>query len=268
VSSARRTEGIQLVLAVAVALSGCGGGGNAGPDAGKRRDAGASNGSVAGVCGEKRCAADETLIPNVKGCRCTRDGVRMRLGAPTDLPRDFYAQPWPLATRLRKDGSLDLDGFPTPAGASFVRNNLQLLATSTRGFGTNGALFASFDGALDAGSLPASPADSLAQESAVFLLDIDPHSPDRATRTPILCAVKEASSEYHPAHFLACRPVPGFPLRPDTLYGLYFTDGLHAANGTKLVASQRWQDVLDGRDDEPARPSSIKLSTTESTART
>jgi predicted esterase len=231
-----------------VALIGCAGSGDGGSASKAHRasDAGAGDAAMAAASCARRCAPDESHGPD---CRCTQDGARMRLG---DLADDFYAQPWPLVTRLSTDGSLDLTGYPTAAGATFVRNNLALLAKNTHGFGTNGALFASFDGALDPHSLPAAAQDSLAKDSAVVLLDIDGSSPDRGERTPIVCDYKNGASDYHPAHFLACLPVPGFPLRPDTLYALYFTDALHAADRTKVAASQRWQDVLEARDGDAA----------------
>lgn len=186
-----------------------------------------------------RCAPDETP----QGCGCSRDGVRMRFGDPRE---EYYAEPWPLSTRVRADGGLDLTGIPLPATAGFLRDNLETLATHTLGFATNGALFVAFDGAIDPRSLPSDARASTAQGASVFLAEIDPASATRGERVPLLCRYRDDATDYNPEHFLACAPFPGFPLRPATLYGLYLTDGLLDAGGEPVRASQRWRDVLDG----------------------
>ena len=190
-----------------------------------------------------RCEPQESL--DIDACACTSDGVRMRLSA---LEEGFYAQPWPLATRLRDDGTLDLEGFPAAPSASFVNNNLETFASQTHGFSTNGAIFASFDGALDPASLP-TVEDSLAEDTSVYLVEVEKGSDTRGARTPLVCSHRNDQSDYNPPNFLACMPFSGFPLRPDTTYALVFTDGLRDATGEPVRASQRLSDVLQGHDD-------------------
>src|SRR5262245_2581352 len=91
--------------------------------------------------GEDAAAGDGGV--RADGRRDDEAGVHMRLGPLTD---GFYAQPWPLATRLRGDGTPEMAGFTMPAAASFVAENLETLARNTHGFATTGAIFASFDG--------------------------------------------------------------------------------------------------------------------------
>src|SRR3954466_15128700 len=98
-------------------------GADAATDRGARgsRDAAIDGG---GAHCETRCAPDQSLSST--DCICESAGVRMRI-AP--LSEGFFAQPWPLATRLRADGTLDLDGFPAPFAALFVVLNLPTIAS-------------------------------------------------------------------------------------------------------------------------------------------
>jgi hypothetical protein len=162
------------------------------------------------------------------------------------LSEGFFAQPWPLATRLRADGTLDLDGFPAPFAALFVVLNLPTIASQTHGFSTNPAIFASFDGALEPDSLP-TVVQSLDAAAGAYLIELG-SAATAGERTPIACSYRDDASDYNPAHFLACAPVPGFPLRPRTTYALVLTDALRDAAGEALRPSQRWVDIMHGRD--------------------
>ncbi len=226
----------------ALLMCGCGGQDNELKDAGLAGAGGADAGGPGSAC-SLHCAPEESL--DADACACTSDGVRMRLSS---LKDGFYAQPWPLATRLRDDGTLDLDDFPTASNASFVNDNLDTIASHTHGFSTNGAIFTSFDGALDADSLP-TVEGSLEQDASAYLVEVEPDSATRGERTPLACSYRDGKSDYNPPHFLACMPFAGFPLRPDTTYALVLTDGLLDAKGVPVRASQRLRDVLRGRDD-------------------
>ena len=235
-----------LAALAAAALGACAGGDGDGADAGDGADdAGADAGGAtpdAGAC-ELRCAPEQSLL--LESCECSSEGVRMRLAA---LDQGFYAQPWPLATRLRDDGTLDLDGFPTPPNATFIVANLPTIASKTHGFSTNGAIFASLDGALDPDTLPG-VAESLDDGASAYLVEVERGSATRGERTPISCGYRAEATAYNPPHFLACVPFPGFALRPATRYALVLTDALLDAEGEPLRASQRLLDVLHGRDD-------------------
>jgi hypothetical protein len=167
----------------------------------------------------------------------------MRIAA---LSEGFYAQPWPLDTRLHDNGALDLSGFPTPADALFINLNLPTIERATRGFSTTGAIFTSFDGELDRDALP-TPAQSLTAKASAYLVEVEPDSDTRGERTPIACSHRKQATGYNPPNLLACVPVPGFPLRPATRYALVLTDGLRDADGKRVRASQRMRDLLAER---------------------
>lgn len=172
-------------------------------------------------------------------------GVGMRLGS---LDDGFYNQPWPLSTRLRDDGTLDLTDLPTAASAAFINNNLDLIQARTPGFSTNGAILMSFTDAVDADTLPADAEASLDDDAGVYLMNVDEDSEELGERTPILCSYRDADSAYNPPHFLSCLPLPGFSLRPATLYALVVTDAVLDADGEPLVASVVLRDALEAND--------------------
>jgi hypothetical protein len=192
---------------------------------------------------ENRCQPDEGL--DAADCSCSRGGVHMRL-AP--LSEGFYAQPWPLATRLHADGTLDLSGFPAPPAALFITANLATIEGATHGFSTNGAIFIGLDGALDPDTLP-SAEESLRDQASAYLIEVEPDSATLGERTPIGCSVRAKETAYTPANLLACAPVPGFPLRGATHYALVITDAVRDANGDRLHPLQRLRDLLAGDGD-------------------
>lgn len=155
----------------------------------------------------------------------------MRLAPATD---DFYAMPWPHTSRLTDDGTLDLTGFPFPTSSLYLRDNLPILADGARGFGTTAAILMSFDAPLDPDSVERDAAESVGDDAHLALANIDPASPGFGERIPVTCSYRDAASDFNPPHFLSCLPLPGFPLRPNTLHGLFLTEAILAADGEPL----------------------------------
>jgi predicted esterase len=246
--SGRRWRGASFawVLGCAIAGFACS---DSADDVSGTRDAAVDGGSKssggAAAC-KLRCEPEQSLEPD--DCKCSRAGVRMRIAA---LSEGFYAQPWPLDTRLHDNGALDLSGFPTPDGALFIKRNLPVIERATRGFSTTGAIFASFDGELDSDSLP-TPEQSLGEQASAYLVEVEADSETLGERTPIACSYRRRETGYNPPDLLACVPVAGFPLRPATRYALVLTDRLRDADGERVRASQRMRDLLSERaEDDP-----------------
>src|SRR5687768_6006668 len=89
-------------------------------------------------------------------------------------PETFYDLPFPHDVRRLDTGALDLRGFPSQS--MFVDLYVDAIESRLDGFGLNSGIFFRFDGELDAGSLP-EPAESVAADAAVYLVDVDPDSP-------------------------------------------------------------------------------------------
>ncbi|HEX5061099.1 MAG TPA: hypothetical protein VFV99_17155 [Kofleriaceae bacterium] len=153
---------------------------------------------------------------------------------------DFYALPYPNDFWRHDDGTLDLSQFPTNSViATTVRD---LAEQKLDGFGMSAALFARFSGPLDPLSLP-SPAESMKEGASVYLIDVDPDSPNRGTRYPIVATFHPEGTQTMGPNRLAVRPYPGFPLADGTTYALVLTNRMHSADGGDVNAQSDWSAV-------------------------
>ncbi len=161
-------------------------------------------------------------------------------GALTD--DDFYALPFPNDLRRTADGKLDLALFPTN---SLIVDSYRIAAQDLDGFGLNAGMFARFSAPLDKTTLP-DPAASVVAGASVYLVNIDPASPDYNTRTPIIATFIAAKGQTIGANRLAVRPVPGFPLDEATTYALVVTTRVHDEGGAPVGPSSDFITALAG----------------------
>ncbi|MCA9664425.1 MAG: hypothetical protein KC503_02520 [Myxococcales bacterium] len=159
---------------------------------------------------------------------------------------DLYALPFPNDIRRRADGTIDLARFSS-GQPQLLQHYYDLVASGRFGFSTNGAVHFRFSDAIDEGTLPASPAGAVAAGSAVQLVDIDPSSPDYGKRVPLLLAYKPAAGRFIGAHSLTLLPLPGFTLRPATIYAALLTDGLADPTGHPVVQADAFARLLADR---------------------
>ncbi|HUT55941.1 MAG TPA: hypothetical protein VM658_21295 [bacterium] len=164
----------------------------------------------------------------------------------------FFDLPFPSELRRNPDGSINMDRFPNPAGLKMVDRTVDAVA---HGYGVSTAptIYFRFDGPVDAARLPDRRA-SLAPGSVIFLIDIDPDSPERGRRFPL-------DAQFYPKHprlishadnLLAIMPVPGFILRENTLYAAGVLRSLGDGQGAPLrsyaeVAAQGTSGALGER---------------------
>jgi predicted esterase len=144
---------------------------------------------------------------------------------------DFYRLPFPSDLRRDDDGTIAMAAFPRP---SFLIGLYADAADRLDGFGLNAAMHVRFSGPIDEASLPTA-AESLDDDAAVYLVDVDPASPERGTRVPVRLAFRAASGATIGADALAALPYPGFPLAEGTTYALVVTDRV-TAGGAPVVA--------------------------------
>jgi len=163
------------------------------------------------------CASDATALFAVPG------------GTPTD---DFYALPFPNDLRRYDDGRLDLSLFPTNAPIAMTVR--EIVERDLDGFGLNAAMFARFDGPLDPGSLPTA-VESMTAEASVYLIDVDPDSPERGQRLPVIATFRADKTQTIGPNRLSVRPYPGFPLSDGTTYALVITDRVRTESGGHIV---------------------------------
>ncbi len=133
----------------------------------------------------------------------------------------FWDTPLPRLDRTTESGGTDLTGFPNPGDNPLLADYLALAGTLD-GSGTNPTITFRFEQPLDLAGLGDIDA-SVSAEAPLFLLDVDPLSPERGRRVPLIWDFQETETAYQPANLLTLAPLHGTPLRPATTYAAVVT---------------------------------------------
>ncbi|MEC8424101.1 MAG: hypothetical protein VX000_10010, partial [Myxococcota bacterium] len=168
-------------------------------------------------------------------CTPAGDGPRPVISGP-----GFFDRPFPSDTRL-VDGHPDLRDFPLQEEITLLQR-YTAQAPALSGFGLASPLWVQFDGPLDVSRLP-TPAQSVGPDASLFVVDVDPRSPERGQRVPVTWTVAAEETDWHPANLLAIQPVWGMPLRPGTKYALVLTTAMSRA-------ARGWTALTDPDDPE------------------
>ncbi|AUX46611.1 uncharacterized protein SOCE26_081170 [Sorangium cellulosum] len=142
---------------------------------------------------------------------------RVDFQIPRRGPPPFYALPWPSELLRRADGAIDWSTFPG-AGKVLISTYLATAESDSTGFSITPSLYFHFSSPPDVHRLPARPADTTSLFSPVFLVDVDPQSPDRGAFIPLELRYFPSPLRFIPAGTLAAKPIPGVVLRPGTLH--------------------------------------------------
>jgi hypothetical protein len=144
---------------------------------------------------------------------------------------EFYELPFPNDYWRKDDGHVDLSQFPTN---SLIAMNVKTIAErDCDGFGKNAAMFARFSAPLDETTLP-DPAASVTDAASVYVVNVDPASPERGQKTPVIVKFHLEKTQTQGDNRLAVRPYPGFPLDDATTYALVITNRVHGADGGSI----------------------------------
>ena len=95
---------------------------------------------------------------------------------------------------------------------------------------------------------------SLDDTSKVLLIDIDPESPERGRRVPLLLKWTEPQGRLRPANLLTALPYPGFVLRASNWYGLAVVGPLRDPSGRAVEAADAVQTLLAGGSPSGSNP--------------
>lgn len=153
---------------------------------------------------------------------------------------DYYALPFPNDLYRTPDGTLDLSNFPAN---SIILDQYRVAAQALDGFGLNGAMSSRFTAPLDPKSLP-DPAGSLEPSASVYLVDVDPASPNLGTRTPIIASYRDEATNTIGADRLVVRPYPGFTLDEGTTYALVLTNRILDLGGAPIQRAADFSTLL------------------------
>jgi hypothetical protein len=149
----------------------------------------------------------------------------------------FYDAPFPSDDLAKGDGTIALDGFPNPDGIALVAMT-KAMAASLHGFAEEGAVYFSLTGAPRAGSLPTMAA-SVAPGAGVFLVDVQPGSPDYLKPVPIAVRFAPDGGPFGAPNLLSLLPLQGAPMRASTRYAAFVTSatGLGAPPAMSAIAA-------------------------------
>lgn len=177
--------------------------------------------------------------PEPSGRDATTPSVRFETG-------DFWAAPLPSDHRL-VDGRVALADFPNPDGTPIVATVLGLLEGES-GWGTTSGVFLPTDAPIDAASLP-DVFGSLEAGASAYLVDVDPASPERGRRFPVVASARSPVGPHDFDQGLVLLPFQGVPLRPGTRYAAVVTTSVHTIEGKALVPSVATRSLEDGSPD-------------------
>lgn len=176
------------------------------------------------------------------------DGGPPDAGGPVAPRADYggglWDAPWPDERLRRADGTIDISGFANPRGVRLVEQLRGLLADAP-GFAVSSTLFFPLTGALDPSSLP-SPHESLEEDAALFLVDVDAESPGYGARQPLVARFDADPGPFGAPNLLALLPLQGRPLQPGRLYAAVLTTRLRTARGEALVPAAATESLRRG----------------------
>jgi len=183
-------------------------------------------------CGDEGGSGYSGSCPESRECNLKGTALVFRVRTPET---GFFNRPWPSDVRMTAGGTVDLTGFPNAEPGSMLGDWVAVIQENTTGFGTNAAVYFSFDGPLDTGTLPLDPAGTISSGSTVFLVDIS-DGPGRGEMIPLAVRFIPDRFQFTSKNTLVLRPVLGFSLRSSTTYAAVVTRGVCSENGNALGA--------------------------------
>lgn len=162
------------------------------------------------------------------------------------LPRgerpDFNTLPWPSELFRAEDGSLDWHTFPG-SNHPLLTSYFATAKADLPDFSIAPNIYFHFTAAPHRGRLSMRPEASMSIRSPIFLIDVDPKSPERGSLFPLETRYFQSSLSYIPARTLAVKPVAGFVLRPGTLYAAIVRRDLGDSEGRPLGTTPDFEQI-------------------------
>jgi hypothetical protein len=190
-------------------------------------------GSVAAGCGDPPPTSMPDAGPSASSTHL--------VFSPTAGTMDFGAIPFPDDLYRDDAGVIQIGELPGEEG-SISGAFFESLRTGLRevdGFGASSAVFFPVEGALDPTSLPADPAATVREGASVFLVDVDPASPDAMMRVPAEVRWNARTG------LLSIRPADGHPLHEERAYAAVVTTNVRGADGLPIAPAETFAAVRD-----------------------
>jgi dienelactone hydrolase len=189
--------------------------------------------SLAHGCGDPPVASVPDAGPSA-------GSTRLRF-APTEGTMDFGAIPFPDDLYRDDAGVIQIGELPGEAGsiAGAFFDSLRTGLREVDGFGASSAVFFPVEGAVDPSSLPSDPAATVREGASVFLVDVDPASPDAMSRVPADVHWNARTG------LLSVRPADGHPLHEGRAYAAVITTSVRGADGLPIAAAEAFATIRD-----------------------
>jgi pimeloyl-ACP methyl ester carboxylesterase len=159
---------------------------------------------------------------------------------------DFFAYPYPSDLRLNETGGPDLASFPTErAAGTLLEDAIQVSEETLVGFSNVPTVYFTFEGPLDPASFPTTREETIADDAAMYLLDVDADSPWYGRRHPVHVYYRENAGVYWTPNTLMLQPLFGFPLRSDTTYAAVITTSILDIDGLPAIGPDSFRDLFD-----------------------
>ncbi|CAN5338767.1 hypothetical protein BH09MYX1_BH09MYX1_14650 [soil metagenome] len=148
-------------------------------------------------------------------------------------PSGLFDAPFPDESARRSDGTIDISKFPNLDSAIFVNAAWSTAARDARGFSQTSTIF--FRTSAPLKDTFADPALTTTATSVIQIVDIDPASPEKGNRVPVIGSFSEDPGPYGQPNLLGLTPYQGIPLRRGTLHAAVVLRSLGDASGHALA---------------------------------
>lgn len=157
----------------------------------------------------------------------------------------FYSAPFPDESRRLIEDGIDLSDFPNPDNNVFLMQLLAAVNGGVDGFGTTSTIYFTTDAPIDTANLP-DLFDSTDQSASIWLVSVDPESPDYQRRYPFTARFDEDGGPFGTTNLLALLPLQGIVMRPDTRYAAVVFRDLGDVEEQPLGVSAQMAELTNG----------------------
>ena len=157
----------------------------------------------------------------------------------------FYTAPFPSEDLRTASGGVDMSAFPNPNHNTLISQCLGMITADGDGFPETVSSYFELTGAPDTTRL-ADVHGSLLPSANVFIMDVDPNSPDVGLRQAVDTHYEDDGGPFGAPHLLSVLPYQGKPLRPLTLYATVVLRSLQDPQGNTLAVSPAMTSMAAG----------------------
>lgn len=178
----------------------------------------------------------------VAGCPAGPEPERapVSFALPNGQRSQFLDVPFPSDVMILPDGRLDLSTFPNPFGSATLEDFLVTFATAP-GFAASSTLFFHVEGGVDEATLPATPQDSVNDDSGLFVVELD--GPAAGRRLPIEWKHYPEGTSFLRPGTVAVNLLLGAV--PRGRFALVATSSVHRADGLPLGPGPGLRALID-----------------------